>query len=60
MSAKGTDKGKLRNVGRRTVRTDTDSVRFDGWYWNSNRASFVLNMIVMEVRKRIHSVKNVS
>ena len=30
MSAKGTDKGKLRNVGRRTVRTGMDSVRFDG------------------------------
>lgn len=30
MSSIGTDKGKLRNVGRRTVRTDTDSVKFDG------------------------------
>ena len=49
--------GKLRNVGRRTVRTGMDNVRFDVLRWNSNCASFVFNMIVMEVRKRIHSRK---
>ena len=30
MSSTGTDRGRLRNVGRRTVRTGTDSTRFDG------------------------------
>lgn len=57
MSVKGTDEGRLRNVGSRAVRTGMDSVMFDGWRWNSNRASFVLNMIVMDVRKRVYSMK---
>ena len=34
-----------------------DRSRFDGWCWNSSRASFVLSMIVMEVRKRVHSMR---
>ena len=30
ISSTGTDRGKLRNVGRRTARTGMDSARFDG------------------------------
>ena len=30
ISSKGTDRGKLRNAGSRTVRTGTDNIRFDG------------------------------
>ena len=30
MSSVGTDRGKLRNVGRRTVRTGMDRSRFEG------------------------------
>jgi len=56
-SSKGTDNGMLRNVGRRTVRAGTNNIGFDGWGWSSNHASFVFSMIVMEVRKRTHSMK---
>jgi len=55
MSVKGTDKGKLKNVGRRTVRTGVDSSRFDGWCWNRIHISFVLSMMVREIRKKPHS-----
>jgi len=55
MSAYGTDKGKWKKVGRRTVKTGMDRSRFDGWGWNRVQASFVLSMIVRQVRKRIHS-----
>ena len=54
-SPKGTDRGNLKNVGRRTVRTGMDSSRFDGWCWNRIHISFVLNMMVREIRKKIHS-----
>jgi len=55
MSVYGTDKGKWKKVGRRTVKTGMDRSRFDGWGWNRFQASFVLSMIVRQVRKRIHS-----
>ena len=54
-SSNGTDKGKLKKVGRRTVKTGMDSSRFDWWGWNRVQASFVLSMMVRQVRKRIHS-----
>ena len=38
-----------------TVKTGIDRIRFDEWCLNSDNASFVLNMIVMEMTKRIHS-----
>ena len=53
----GTCKGKLRNVGRRAVRTGTARIMFDWCFWNSNPASFVLNSIAVEMRKRTHSMK---
>ena len=56
-SSKETYKGKLRSVGRRTVRTGTARIMFDECFWNSDRASFVLNSIIMEVRKRVHSMR---
>jgi len=55
ISSRGTDKGKLSNVGSRTVKIGMDSSRFDGWCWNSVHASFVLSMIVRDVRKKVHS-----
>lgn len=49
--------GKLRSVGRRTVRTGMARIMFDGCCWNSSHASFVLNNIAVDVRKRIHSMR---
>jgi len=56
-SSEGTYKGKLRSVGRRTVRTGTAKIIFDDCCWNSDHASFVLNNIVVEIRKRAHSMR---
>jgi len=55
--SRGTCKGKLRSVGRRTVRTGMTRIMFDGCCWNSSHASFVLNNIAVEVRKRVHSMR---
>ena len=55
ISSKGTYKGKLKNEGSRIVRTGIDSSRFDGWCWNRIHASFVLSIIVRNVRKKINS-----
>lgn len=55
ISAGWTYWGKLRSVGRRTVKVGMDRSRFDGWGWRSVCASFVLSRIVKAVRKRIHS-----
>ncbi len=49
--------GKLRRVGRRTVRTGMVRIMFDGCCWKSAIASFVLKSMVVEVRKRVHSMK---
>jgi len=57
MSAGETYRGKLRRVGRRTVRTGMVRIMFDGCCWNSSHASFVLNSIAVEVRKRAHSIR---
>ena len=57
MSSGVTCRGKLRNAGRRAVRTGTARIMFDECFWNSDRASFVLNSIAVEVRKRVHSMK---
>jgi len=53
----GTCKGKLRSVGRRTVRTGMARIMFDGCCWNRSQASLVLNNIAVEVRKRVHSIR---
>ena len=52
-----TCRGKLRSVGRRTVKVGMDRSRFDGWGWNRVCMSFALKRIVSEVRRRIHSVR---
>jgi len=57
MSPKGTDRGKLKNVGRRTVRTGMDSSRFDGWCWKRIHISFVLSMMAKKARKKVHSMR---
>ena len=57
MSAGETYKGKLRSVGKRTVRTGMVRIVFDGCCRNSSQASFVLNSIAVEVRKRAHSIR---
>ena len=56
ISASGTYSGKLRSVGRRTVKVGIDRSRFDGWGWKSVCASFVLSRIAKAVRKKIHSM----
>ena len=56
ISAGGTYWGKLRSVGRRTVKVGMDRSRFDGCGWKSVEASFVFCMIKKDVRKRIHSI----
>ena len=56
-SSEGTYKGKLRRVGRRTVRSGTAKIMFDGYCWNSDHRSFVLNSIAVDVRKRAHSMR---
>ena len=56
ISAEGTYWGKLRSVGRRTVKVGMDRSRFDGCGWRSVRASLVLSRIVKAVRKKIHSM----
>ena len=55
ISAGGTYRGKLRSVGRRTVKVGMDRSRFDGWGWKSVDTPFVFCMIKKDVRKRIHS-----
>lgn len=54
-SVNGTWRGKLREVGRRTVKTGMDSVRLEGWGWSRVHASLVLSIMVKQVRKKIHS-----
>jgi len=49
--------GKLRSVGKRTVRTGMARIMFDGCCWNSSHASFVLSSVAVEVRKRVHSMR---
>lgn len=56
ISAGGTYWGKLRIVGKRTVKVGMDRSRFDGWGRKSVDDSFVLCMIKKDVRKRIHSM----
>ena len=56
ISAGGTYAGKLRNVGRRTVKVGMDKSRFDGCGWKSVCASLVLSRIVKAVRKNTHSM----
>ena len=55
ISAGGTYSGKLRSVGRRTVKIGMDKSRFEECGWKSFHASLVLSRIVKAVRKRIHS-----
>ena len=55
ISAMGTYWGKLRSVGRRTVKAGMNRSRFDGWDWKSAFISFVFCMIKKDVRKSIHS-----
>jgi len=50
------DKEKLKNVGRKTVRTGMDSSGFDGWCWKRFHICFVLSMITKKVRKMVHSI----
>ena len=57
ISSNETYRGKLRSVGRRTVRTGTARIMFDGCRWNRSHASFVLNNIAVDVRKRAHSTR---
>ena len=54
-SCNGTDRGKLKNGGSRTVKTGMSRSVFDGWCWNRIHVSFVLNMMVREMRKKAHS-----
>ena len=56
INAMGTDMGKLRSVGRRTVKVGIDRSRFDRFGWKSVEASFVLGKIVKAVRRKIHSM----
>jgi len=49
--------GKLSSAGNRTVKIGIDRSKFDECCWNSVNASFVLTIIVMDVRKRVHSIK---
>ena len=56
INAMGTDMGKLRSVGRRTVKVGIDRSRFDRFGWKSVEASFVFAMIKKAVRKKIHSM----
>ena len=55
MSCKGTDSGKLKNGGSRTVKTGMSRSMFDGCGWNRIHVSFVLNMTVSKIRKKTHS-----
>ena len=57
ISSNETYRGKLRSVGRRTVRTGMAKIMFDGCCWNRNQASLVLNSIAVDVRKRAHSMR---
>jgi len=57
ISPKGTDNGKLSIVGSRTVKIGIDNSKFDECCWNSTHASFVLSIIVMDVRKKVHSMR---
>ena len=56
ISVGGTYWGKLRSVGRRSVKVGIDRSRFDGCSWKSVCASLVLSRIVKAVRKMIHSM----
>jgi len=55
MSCKGTDRGKLKNGGSRTVKTGMKRSMFDGGCWSRIHVSFVLNMMIREIRKKAHS-----
>ena len=57
ISSNGTDKGKPKNVGSRTVKTGMDRSRFDERCWNRTHASFALSMIVRDERKKVHSMR---
>ena len=57
MSAGETYRGKLRSVGRRTVRTGMARSMFDGCCRSSSHASLVLNSIAVDARKRPHSIR---
>ena len=57
MSSEETYRGKLRSVGRRTVRTGTARIMFDGCCRSSSHASFVLKSIAVEIRKAVHSMR---
>jgi len=57
ISPNGTDSGKLSTVGIITVKIGIDSNRFEGCCWNSVHASFVLSIIVRDVRKKVHSIR---
>ena len=54
-NSKGTYSGKLTTVGKRTVKTGTARIKFDDCCFNSNKTSFVLNIIAMHEMKRNHS-----
>jgi hypothetical protein len=42
-------------VGKRVAKTGIDRIKFDVWDINSDNTPLVLNMTVMEMRKRNHS-----
>jgi hypothetical protein len=42
-------------VGKRTVMSGIDKIRFDGLGFNSDNMSFALNMIIMDTLKKTHS-----
>ena len=52
---KGTYNGKVMIEGKRTVMRGTDKIRLDGLRLNNNNMSFALNMIIIDITKRIHS-----
>ena len=56
MSSEGTDIGNLSSVGSRTVKSGMDRSRLDVWSSNSVRASFVLSMVIRDVRNKVHSM----
>ncbi len=42
-------------MGKRTVKTGINKIRFDGWGLSIGNTSFVLNMMVIDVKNRAHS-----
>ena len=57
MSTGETYKGKRTEAGKRTVKTGMVRIMFDGCCRSSSQASFVLNNIVVDARKRAHSTR---